>query len=175
MKKLAIAFLFLLLISPSAKASGWIVETKVDSMTDEVKKSARTCNDMGYCLSIYLLEDKQVWGNFSLPDTNTDVLSHEKLPMYRIDKHKADDLEHLKTLEELLDESFFKVEPKWINFKISIPVEIKSDIRGNLKDLIEGNKIVFRYYLSTGGSKETTISLTGAQKAIYEVLDVSNQ
>ena len=46
-------------------------------------------------------------------------------------------------------------------------------IADNLVQLMEGERVVFRYYLSTGGYKDTSFTLKGASSVIAEAIGIN--
>lgn len=163
---------FLLLLTLCVLSSlsyGWEVKTKTDSMTDEVRRSAVTRNAQGFELSFYRISpDGAVWANFSLPD-NFDVLGTQS-PMYRIDQLKPVDLNVGRNSKIAGLPEMVRREPKWINFLVW---HGKGQLlTGTLRDFMDGKSVTFRYYLATGGSKETTFDLRGGKEAIAQAVGV---
>lgn len=168
-----ILFGFFLLLQVSTAYASWNVETKTDSMTDEIKKTAVIVNDEGYSLSIYRHPSGAVWANFSLSDRSLDQLSPQKLPAFRVDKNEPHDITDEKQLQEMgVGLQSYAWEPKWVNFLIWHGKESEGRSK-TLDQLMQGKSVVFRYYLFTGGYKETTFSLDGAGPAIARALGIS--
>jgi hypothetical protein len=164
--------LFLLLTIATAHAT-WNVDTTTDSMTDEVKQAAKVTNDDGHSLSIYRHTSGAVWANFSLSNRSLDQLSPQKPPAFRVDKNEPQDIANEKRLQEMgVGIQAFAWEPKWVNFLIWHGKESEGRSK-TLDQLMQGTSVVFRYYLFTGGYKETTFSLDGGGKAIASALDIS--
>ncbi|SDP82511.1 hypothetical protein SAMN04488595_1326 [Ralstonia sp. 25mfcol4.1] len=165
---------FLLLLLPlialPLNGYGWEIKSKTDSMTDEVRQSAVTRNAQGFELSFYrITPGGQVWANFSLPTDNLEVLG-TRAPMYRIDQLKPVDLDANRTLAIRGISDMVSREPKWINFLVWHGKG--QPLTGTLRDFMEGRKVTFRFYLATGGSKETTFDLGGAKEAIAQAIGV---
>jgi hypothetical protein len=160
-----------LLCAATNSHAAWQVTTTKDAMTDETKKSAVVLNDEGHSLSIYRLANGAVFANFSLASKSFDQLAPEKPPMFRVDKNEPHDLMAQKRLQELVGVQPLSSEPKWINFPIwhGKEAEGRSAV---LNELMQGTSVVFRYYIFTGGYKETTFSLTGAGPAIADALGI---
>lgn len=169
--------MFIVAISiQSQVAADWKVDSHVDAMTDETKKKAIVENERGHSFYIYRLsEGGPVWGNFSLSKKMFEQVDWKKPPIYRIDKNEPVNLAKMKETQEMgLGIQAYEWEPKWVNFLIW---HGKTDegIANNLVQLMEGNKVVFRYYLSTGGYKDTSFSLEGADSAISEAIGISSK
>jgi len=153
----------------AAFASGWVVETKKDSMTDQERKSATIRNAKGFKLSFYRTADGGAWMLFALPEDNTDVLG-SPLPMYRIDKLKPQEIESSKRTSQLIGSPMVQSEPKWVNVRVW---HGKGEpLTGTLRNFMEGGEVIFRYWLFTGGYKETTFDIRGGKHAIAEALGV---
>ncbi len=166
--------IILLLVTLSVHSlalSEWTVDANVDAMTDEEKKTAIVKNELGHTFSIYRVsKGGPVWGNFALSEKMFDQVDWKKPPMYRIDKNKPNDLASMKMLHDLGVQAY-SWEPKWINFLMWHGKEDEG-LSENLVNLMEGEKVVFRYHLSTGGYKDTTFSLEGAASAIAEAIGI---
>ncbi|GMR18628.1 MAG: hypothetical protein BMS9Abin33_1058 [Gammaproteobacteria bacterium] len=174
MKKLLV---FIIGLSVHSLASAdWRVDKRVDAMTDEAKKTAIVQNEVGHIFSIYRLsEGGPVWGNFALADGIFDQIDWEKPPIYRVDKYEPINLIRMKRTQEMgLGIQAYEWGPKWVNFRIWHGKEDEG-IANELVQLMEGNNIVFRYYLSTGGYKDTSFSLKGAASAISGAIGISSK
>ena len=158
----------------SATFAYWTLDERIDAMTDEVKKTAVVVNDLGHTFSIYRVsEDGAVWGNFALSDGTFDQVDWGKPPIYRVDQNAPTNLARMKETQEMgLGIHAYAWEPKWVNFLIWHGKE-KEGISNDLVQLMEGQKVVFRYYLSTGGYKDTAFSLNGAASTISAAIGIS--
>lgn len=153
----------------TAAAAGWAVETERDSMTDQVRKSATIRNASGFKLSFYRVADASVWMLFALPTDSADVLG-SPLPMYRIDKLKPNNMEESKEQSRLLKKPMFQAEPRWVNERVWHGQG--EPTTGILRDFMEGQSVTFRYWLFTGGYKETTFDIRGGKSALADALGV---
>jgi phosphoribosylformylglycinamidine (FGAM) synthase-like amidotransferase family enzyme len=66
----------------------------------------------------------------------------------------------------------YEWEPKWVNFLIWHGNENES-IAKDLVHLMKGKRVVFRYYLSTGGHKDTSFTLKGSVSAITSAIGIN--
>lgn len=165
-------FLLLALSTPHVLAAQWSVEVKIDAMTDDTVVTAYVTNEDGYKLSVYKVRDEEsrtdLWATFSLPDDNADVLSSEELPIFRVDKNEPRKLSGLKYIQDqtraLVETAhnftLIVVEPKWVNFLFTSPAQ---------EQFVKGEAVVFRFWLFTGGYKDTTFTLLGVTEAIARV------
>lgn len=159
----ATALVVVLTVVPAQ--ADWKVDIRQDSMTDEIIASAIIANSEGFTLQIYRVKSGAVWATFALPDASVDVLS-QRMPIMRIDKLEPDDLGDAATIRPEL----IQREPKWVSWRI-FHGDGAPD-RGSLRDLMDGTKALFRYYLFTGGFKETSFPLLNAKSAIASALGV---
>lgn len=118
-----------------------------------------------------------VWGTFALSDESFDTLDYEEAPMYRIDDYAPVDLNDMKDLQELevrlgAGSPAYQWEPQWVSFVIWHGQQKKA-IAQDLIQLMKGDRVVFRNYLSTGGYKETAFTLDGAASAISKAIGIS--
>lgn len=166
-------FTLLSLLTMATASASWKVETKKDAMTDETKKSAVVVNKQGHSLSIYQHSNGAVWANFSLSNGSFDQLSPQKPPVFRVGKNEPHDMADDKQVQEMgVGLHTYEWEPKWVNFRIWHGKESEGRSKA-LDQFMHGDTVVFRYYLFTGGHKETTFSLVGAGSAIASALGIS--
>jgi len=166
--------LTLVLATAPAFAQGvWRLKAETDAMTDKVKRTATTTNDQGHELSIYRGPNDAAWVLFSLGKSSFDTLSPKQAPVFRVDKLQPHDIDSDRRLSAGgLGLDLYRWEPRWINFSIWHGKEAEGR-SAKLKELMTGQGVVFRYYLSTGGYKETSFSLEGAEPVIAEALGIS--
>lgn len=159
------------LLCQSTAIAEWGVKEKVDSMTDETRKSAYVVNEQGHSFSIYRIANNgAVWANFSISENSFDQIDFKTPPTFRVDKYTPADLGDAKKVQAMGIQAY-EWEPKWVNFLVW---HGKGESIGkNLIPIMSGNSMVFRYYLSTGGYKETTFSLEGANRAISTAIGIS--
>lgn len=174
MKKLTKIVIFCICLSLSikvfAKQDVWQVSYESDAMTDKVTGYARTINAKGYKLMFYRDADNKVWLNFSLPPSSSNQISYKRAPMIRVDKHTAYDIDPIHKV--LDDKSYYQWEPRWFNLYIWAGVE--EDGRSKIfENIMSGNSILIRYYLTTGGYEETSFSLNGAAEKIAAALKIN--
>ncbi len=152
----------------------WHVDQEIDSMTDETTKTATVKNESGHSFSIYHpSKDGPIWATFALAAGNFDQIDSQKPPVYRVDKNKPFNLALLKgPMAAKLGLHLYEWEPKWINFQIG-GWRGEDRLATPLIHLMTGQKILFRYYLSTGGYKETSFTLAGAPTSIAEAIGIS--
>ena len=175
MKKLHILLFCLLIGFPSL--AGWEVVEEVDSMTDEMKKFVVIRNDDGHAFFLYLGSEKRIWAIFSMSDKSLNQIDSERLMMVRIDKNEPIDIQWrretilmvkslpgVESLKEIVFLAFdYEWNPKWVSFVIK---------REDVKRIIQGKKILVRYYLPAGGYKETSFMIEGGEDVIRQVIDI---
>lgn len=178
-------------------ASQWQATVATDSMTDERVGTAEVTSSEGHRFGIRQTGDGPVEAYFRLAKSG-EVMGSTP-PVYRVDSLEAVDVGEMALLcslraknEELRTKIAFhgedlplaglllirrvwgcsvEMEPKWAIWKIfhgfGTPTE------GPLRDLMDGNSVLVRYHLFTGGYLESRFSLGGAQKAIAEALQIA--
>ena len=175
MKKLYILLFCLLIGFPSL--AGWEVAEEVDSMTDEIKKFVVIRNDDGHDFFLYIGPKKRIWANFSLSDKSLNQIDSKGLMIVRIDKNEPINIQkrradvlmakrhpEIPVLKELVFLAFdYEWNPKWVNFVIE---------REDFKTIVQGKKLLVRYYLPAGGYKETSFMIEGGEDAIRQVIDI---
>ena len=161
-----------LFIQQSAFAD-WVVTKRIDVMTDETIRTATVTNQMGHRFSIYRISTGgPAWGNFRLSDQVFDQVDWAQPPIYRIDSNDPVNLSRMKTMQEMgLGIQAYAWEPKWVNFLLWHGKQ-EEGLAKDLVHLMEGETLVFRYYLSTGGFKDTSFSLKGSGPAIAEAIGI---
>ncbi len=174
LRSLLVFLIFLIQVKSSS--AQWQVKVDTDLMTDKETKTAYISNDSDHKFSLFRADDGRVFGNFRLSEGNSDQISHKRLPIFRIDKHKPSDMEGLKDIQHALRKMgtiFYQWEPKWVNFIVwHGKPEKEWGEESTIKRLMNGKKILFRYFLPTGGYKHTEFSLEGADKAISEAFNI---
>jgi len=146
-------------------------------MTDVVTKTAYVSNADGFEFSVYLVPDRgetvgNAWFNFSLPSDSLDTLDPRKVILYRIDKWPPVDVsKQISTGKDFPDIPLIETEPKWVNFRALLLTSRGAD--HTIRQFQRGRTLVVRYFLFTGGYKETSFSLTGASAAIADALGIT--
>lgn len=67
--------LCVLLLASSYASATWTVETRVDSMTDEIHRAAVTANADGFILRLERIEDNTAWITVILPEFKRGLLA----------------------------------------------------------------------------------------------------
>jgi hypothetical protein len=162
----------LLLVCASSYAS-WKTTEKIDSMTDERRKLATVVNESGHTFSIYRIANGSVWANFALSERSLDQLASKTPPLFRVDKFEAHDLSEAKRMQDMgVGIQAYSWEPKWVNFLVWHGKESEGR-SATIDQLMLGKSLTVRYYLFTGGHKETTFTLANARQAITAALSIN--
>lgn len=177
MQKILFTLIMNLLVFLNVRAE-WKVVTTTDAITDKVMKTALIKNEIGHTFSIYRIKPGgEVWGNFAISEDIFDQIDPQKPPIYRIDNYEPLDLNLFKKMQDsqkaigMDGMQLYSWSPKWVNFAFWQGNEDEG-INGKIVELMEGEKILFRYYLFTGGFKDTTFELKGAAEAISEATGI---
>jgi hypothetical protein len=150
-------------VAAAAAVGEWKVKTEIDALTDQTRQVATVTNADGFTFSIYRT-GRGVWANFSLPHSDPESLDPTKLIQFRIDKYPAQGLESWVDVKRDLGLQLFDVQPKWINF--ALPPSGGGESEVTRHRLQKGSTLLVRFYLFTGGSRDTTFPLKGARQAI---------
>lgn len=146
----------------------WRVVTVTDSMTDRVSKAAITTNSEGHQLRIARL-DEGIWANFRLSENSVGVLG-ERSPMIRVDKLEPEDLDVFR--RNVIGgpfEHLVQAESRSISWLLERGTS--SDF-GTLREMMDGQTVVFRFFPFASDFKETEFSLRGAKSAISEATGI---
>jgi len=158
----------------------WLVSIETDPMTDEETRIVGITNAEGHTFGLIQSFERKslvINGIFSLSKESPDQLTQKKASIYRIDKYKAFNVNKLKKLQKILPKAmevtFYRWTPTSELFRVyssdSKKLEEKLDDKNTLVQMLTGEKILFRYFLKSGGFKDTEFTLDGANKAILKV------
>ncbi len=164
-----------LLISGSMTArADWRVQTSTDAITNREEKTAEVHNQSGYRFGVYRVEGGKVFALFALPSNLVGSIDHDR-PMYlRIDKNKSHEVGGPDARELVqMGLKIFYWEPGFVNFFIWRGKQ-ELGISRIVNELMAGNQLLVRYPVGTGGTRDTSFSLSGSKPAITEVLDLSD-
>lgn len=171
MKRLLSVAVAACMLLPALAMAQWRVETRKDAMTDEVRKAAKAINASGHELNVYRGPRGAVWVMFSVTAIPGETVSPRRAPMLRVDQHAPHDQDGSRHLTERKLGDTYQWEPGFVNFVIWHGVEAQGR-SPLLQQLLTGEQLVVRYWLSTGGYKDTAFSLAGAGPAIAEALGI---
>ena len=151
----------------------WRVIEEKDSMTDQIRKSAVITNDDGYRLTIRRHQSRnEAWVVVAAAEGPPRFFSSGPLPMYRIDDHPAADLgEIVRRASPIPASYYFLTTPSWFAFHLASTDESKGR-NFRLKQVMNGDRILIRYFTADGLAQETTFSLQGAAPHIAEALGI---
>lgn len=149
---------------PAGAQESWVRREYVDAITDDSIRAVSTKSADGYEFVVYRIGRGRVWARFRIPDTTIYVLAKNPPPVYRIDGLKPHDLGTDLRLEKLVSDRMIEFEPKWVNFVLWHGQG--QEIVGTLKDLTEGKRLLIRYHIFTGGSKDVSFLLDGFDDAL---------
>jgi len=161
-----------LLVAPLVASAQWRVEARKDAMTDEVRKAASATNPSGYRISVYRGPGGSAWMLFDVSAIVGETISARRAPMLRVDQNPPHDQEGARQVAErsrIVDS--YRWEPGFVNFVIwhGREAQGRSPL---LSQLLSGQQLVVRYWVGTGGFKDTAFSLAGAGPAIAEALGI---
>jgi hypothetical protein len=155
----------------------WQVTTITDAMTDKQNTVAITKNPDGFTLMVFRLDNGEAEALFTVPNTAPPLdPDNDKVGLLRIDKLKANDLAVQKTFDDLLKDKpdytpRLHISAHSIAFHLDgYDHRDKSPTLGELRDMMDGEKLLFRYFTLTGTFEDVEFDLHGAKAAIAKVL-----
>ncbi len=173
---LPVLVVWLLLWNVSSSYAQWSLRTQVDAITGEVQRIAMVENENGYKFLVYRIRNGEpAWATFRLPDSDADILANDRAPVMRLDEQKPFNLQHFLDMNGYALKAGFELAengPKWFSWRIWHG-KISEGISEQLRDLMTGNSVTFRFYLFNGGYKDTRFTLESASAAISEALKLN--
>jgi hypothetical protein len=115
--------------------------------------------------------------NFRIPPSDAAQLDGKKLIVYRVDDYLPEtpqtQTEENRFLEPAVHRHIIDAQPKWVDWLVGLPPPLGSDLqRRRLRQLSGGQRLIVRFYLFTGGSRDTEFTLVGAPEALADVAGV---
>ncbi len=152
-----------------AAVGHWVVTEYRDSVTDEVGHGAVVTNEDGFTFSVYTL-GADIWGSFTIPPSDAAQLDGEKLIVYRVDDYPPTTQEFNRFREQETHKHLIDAQPKWVNWYIGPRGSLF--VQKMLRQLQGGQRLIVRFYLFTGGWRDTEFALVGAREALAVVAGV---
>lgn len=163
-------FVFIILfIFSSSAAAQWKLDESIDPMTDKPLRFAHVVNDEGYSLIIRRTYKGDVWTAFRLPRGMVRVFDPRLGLHYRVDKNEPVRVRRNRDLEKYTGVQFID-EPQAISWRIfhgKGPAD-----GGNLRELMDGQSLLMRYFPLHEGAQDTIFPLEGAKQVIAQLLDI---
>jgi hypothetical protein len=153
-----------------AAAGHWVVNESKDAITDEVKRGASVTNKDGFTFSVYTVGPQDIWANFAIPSSDAAQLDAEMLIVYRVDDYLAKTQDTNRFAERELHLHTIDVHPKWINWFAG--ARRSAGLQQTMHQLQGGRRLTVRFYLLTGGWRDTEFTLAGAREAVADVTGV---
>jgi hypothetical protein len=153
-----------------AASDHWIVTESKDVITDEVRRTAIVTNTDGFTFSVYTMGPKSIWANFSIPSSDSAILDGKKLIVYRVDDYPPKTLDTDRFAENEMHLHLLDAQPKWVNWAVGN--RGSPGLQETLRQLQGGQRLIVRFYLFTGGSRDTEFTLRGAREALADVAGV---
>ena len=125
----------------------------------------------GYQFLLFKRKDSSIWGEFTLQRGSGEVLSTDRLPIYRIDSNDPFDLDELKALESGSDPTLWKLDGSSFQFIIWGAAQT-GFIPPALRQMMLGETLYFTYFTILGERSEAEIPLRRANQAIAQFLRV---
>ena len=155
----------------SCSSPDWEVEELADPMSDQISKTAVVSNKLGHTFSIYRIPRGSVWGNLTLSEEASDEIDWQKPPIYRIDKHEPKTTSLWNGISDAVKFFGYGGAPSGFNFLVWHG-DADEGLAPDLIRMMEGQEIIFGYFLATGGYSDTSFSLSGAASAISAAIGI---
>ncbi|MCG8016994.1 MAG: hypothetical protein JAY97_12325 [Candidatus Thiodiazotropha sp. 'RUGA'] len=165
-----------LLIISFVSPADWKVEKNRNDSSKTADSIAIIENGQGDSFSLYRISNRgEVWARFKLHGDFTDTADWNTPPMLRIDNNKPISLSRQKDLQVMgVGVDAYKGQQGQIEFLIWHGKESEG-LSEFLAQIMGGNKLIVRYYLSSGSYKESTFPLTDAETTISSALKISRK
>lgn len=147
----------------------WQVIESTDRMTDERSLRASTTLLSGHSFSITRMIDGTVWAILALPNTPLEIHG-TRLPQYRIDKLKAEDVDDLKRLEKLVKKPMVMSSTRSVAWLVWSGKGQPNT--GTLRNIMDGQTILIRYTKFPDDTAEVEFNLKGAKESIAKAIAV---
>lgn len=151
---------FIIIFLVAHKVFAWEIITHNDVDNNSQLQVAYTKNNDGYSLEIYKDASNAIRSRFSMNNSLL-ILANKHCPTFQVDQRE---IANRSTNDARCISS-----PKWAEFILGYIVdkEIKSS---QLHNMMNGNKITFRYQLENEGYEEVNFSLNGSKRVLLSVI-----
>jgi hypothetical protein len=157
-------------LAANAASVPWRVTESKDATADDVRRTAIVSNEGGFTFSVYTVASKTVWANFTIPESDSALLDGQKLIVYQVDDYPPQTQDSNRFGEKVMHMHLIDAQPKLVNWVIG--ARGSSGLKQTLRQLQGGQRLIARFYLITGGSRDTEFTLAGAREALAEVAGV---
>lgn len=154
---------------PTAAGEGWRVIASADPSTKATTKAATTINAEGYALFVFRTQEGPVYGMF-LPPPAMHGRMGTRAPTLRIDALPSIDLDARRKEPG----SAWPAEPVVMssNSASFLLAGKGKAVQGDLRDLMNGQKLSVQWFPADGTPVDTAFELKGAKEAIAKAVDV---
>ncbi|MET0001343.1 MAG: hypothetical protein ABW125_18260 [Candidatus Thiodiazotropha lotti] len=169
------SFLPLLIVS-SITPADWKVDKNSTGPSKTSDNTAMVKNGRGDSFSLYRISRSgEVWAKFKPSEDFSDPVDWNTPPTLRIDNKKPINLSRQIDLQIMgVGVDAYKWQQQQVEFLIWHGKE-NEGLSETLVQIMDGNKLVVRYYLSSGRNKESSFPLTDAQTTISRALKISRK
>jgi len=155
-------FISFLLITgiPFSVVAEWTTITHTNTDSETKLTVAFTENAEGYTLEIYVDDSGAVRSRFSTNNIFQN-LAEKNCPTFQVDKRQL--------MNRSINDALCLSNYQWVEFVLGYIEnnEIKSTA---LHNMMNGNKITYRFILESGGYDETEFSLSGSKRILTNIL-----
>ncbi|WP_139116979.1 hypothetical protein [Candidatus Thiodiazotropha endoloripes] len=165
-----------LLIISSITQADWKVDKNSIGSSIAPVDIAIIRNGLGDSFALYRIsKGGEVWAKFNLSEDISEPADWNNPPMLRIDDNKPISLSRQKDLQLMgVAVDAYKSQQNQVEFLIWHGNETEG-LSDTLLQILEGDELVVRYFLSSGHYKESSFPLADAEATISRALDISNK
>ena len=151
---------FFIFVFVTSRVFAWEIITHNDVDNNSQLQVAYTQNNDGYSLEIYKDASNAIRSRFSMNNSLL-KLANKHCPTFQVDQREI--------ANRSINDARCISSPKWAEFILGYIVdnEIKSS---QLHNMMNGNKITFRYQLENEGYDEVNFSLNGSKRVLLSVI-----
>ncbi len=151
---------FILLGIMTNTAIAWDIVTHTDTDNNSNMRVAHTKNNEGYSLEIYQDANGAVRSRFSMNNSLL-RLANRHCPTYQVDKRELSN--------RSVNDARCIVSQQWAEFILGYIID--NEIRSSqLHNMMNGNKITYRFLLENEGYDEIDFSLSGSKRILYSII-----
>jgi hypothetical protein len=151
--------ILILILFPAFTHAEWdtVIYTNIDNNLQS--KVAHTENDAGYSLEIYRDANGAIRSRFNMNGNNR--LAEKHCPTYQIDTRNFQN--------RSINDAPCISHRKWAEFVLGYIID-NQVISTQLHNLMNGNRITYRFVLENSGYSTTSFSLSGSKQTLIEAL-----
>ena len=168
-----------LMVTASAAHAAWKVRTQQDAITDEKHSVASVTNRDGYTLEVYRAKNGAGYVMFAVARRPAQAIRPRHDLFLRVDKYEPLRIDSTDRLGRWAKKNGIDIpkgfdwNPGFVNFKVWHGKQ-NEGMAPILAQMMKGNKLVVRFPVNSGGTRDVIFSLSGAGRAIRTALGITS-